>query len=346
LCPNKTGFKAIDMLVRFLFEMYTLIFLGRKHSGIQVRDKIITGTLALWIAKLYKKPFFYWMSYPFPEEDLQNCKYNKASFGLLRLLFLTVRGNLTRYLLRKVLLPCASHVFVQSENMLSGLVSQGVPRHLMTAVPMCVDLDEYQNIDETVSIDDRLLGRRVVGYLGGLDRIRGLDFLLTSFALLHKKMPLSILLLIGDSHNNSDTDWLKQKAKELEIENDVIFTGWLPRQSAQVMLQSAEIGVNTIPNNTVFNWSSPTKVVEYAVLGIPSVVTDNPSQSQFIEESGAGICVEYDEVKFANALQEIFSKTELVKEMSANGKNFVAKSRNYKTISEEISSVYCSYALT
>ena len=60
--------------------------------------------------------------------------------------------------------------------------------------------------------------------------------------------------------------------------NHVLLTGWLPQPAALGYAVRAEVGLSPIPRGTLFDVSSPTKLVEYLALGIPGVANDIPDQ--------------------------------------------------------------------
>ena len=77
-----------------------------------------------------------WLSYPFAE-----CRIVDGREGIAPLLASIAGGRVASWLLYRVILPYADHVFVQSEQMKRDVAAHGIPAARMTAVPMAVSED-------------------------------------------------------------------------------------------------------------------------------------------------------------------------------------------------------------
>jgi glycosyltransferase involved in cell wall biosynthesis len=133
---------------------------------------------------------------------------------------------------------------------------------------------------------------------------------------------------------------LKQEAKKLKIDHAVIFTGHLPRAKALELVTASDIGISPISPNPIHNQSSPTKIIEYMLLGKPVVANDIPDQMKIIRESKSGYCVKWDENAFAESIIAIFQDPEAAKKMGQRGIEYVLKNRNYKNIADNVDSQY------
>ena len=75
-------------------------------------------------------------------------------------------------------------------------------------------------------------------------------------------------------------------------------------------------------------------------LGAPVVANDHPEQSKLINESGAGICVSWNEKEFAEAIIQILTDDELSMSMSKKGEKYAIESRDYKVIADILDNKY------
>ena len=107
------------------------------YDIIEVKDKFLSGLFAIVAARLFRKRFVYWLSYPFPEAYLYGARDGTARYPTLWL----IRGATFSFLLYRVLLRAADHVFVQSDQMQRDVAGRGVPLAKLTPVPMGVKLD-------------------------------------------------------------------------------------------------------------------------------------------------------------------------------------------------------------
>ena len=329
-----------NQILKLLHDIKALILAGKGYSAIQVRNKIITGFIGLLVAKWFKIPFFYWMSYPFPDDDLIRVRDQGLDLGLMRLVFTWIRGHFTKWLLYRVVLPHSYHAFVQSDQMKEDLMKLGIPIAKITAVPMGVDMDLIEDISNLYLKDARLKGRRIIIYIGALDRTRCIDFLFEVLIHVRRKEPKTILLLVGDSNEKADWDWLKKRAKELGITDSVIKTGWVRRELAWQYAKKADVGVCALPSRFIFNSMSPTKAVELLALGVPVVVSEHPDQGKLVIESKGGLCTAYDVQEFSLAILKILQYPQTARKMGLNGQEYIRKKRSYEFLSKKLAKRY------
>lgn len=263
------------------------------------------------------------------------------SGGLIKFLFPWVRGWVGRFVLYRVVLRRADHIFVQSERMKQAMAERGNTAEKMTPVPMGVDL-EVIRLEEITPVDDsRLAGRRVLAYLGTLDRPRRIDILFEMLALVRRRVPEALLVLIGDTHEDSHRRWLRRQAEKAGVSEHVIWTGWLPMHEGWRYVRAAEIGLSPIPRGPLLDVGSPTKVLEYLVLGVPVVCNDNPDQQAIIEATNCGKCVPYTGSDFAHAVLTMLDLPNGGRgRMAEQGASYVRQQRDYRTIAAAVAGSY------
>ena len=94
--------------------------------------------------------------------------------------------------------------------------------------PNAIDLDRFQfRLEQRVAVREKygLDGCFTVGYVGRLVPIKNIPFLLEVFARVKALTPKAKLLLCGDG---PEEQALRQKAEELGIAEDTVFTGNIP----------------------------------------------------------------------------------------------------------------------
>ena len=75
-------------------------------------------------------------------------------------------------------------------------------------------------------------------------------------------------------------------------------------------------------------------------IGKAVVANDHPEQRLIIEESGAGICVPYQEKAFADAIVELLHHPARAEEMGKRGRSYVFKHRSYGKIADIVENQY------
>lgn len=304
------------------------------YDFIQVKDKILPALAAIVAAKLSGAKFIYWLSYPFPEESLLQARDGTARYPFFYLL----RGALFQFLLYRAIMPCATHVFVQSEQMKRDVAEMGIPADKMTAVPMGVTLEKIPFGTDAETVINSA-GKKVL-YLGTLSRVRKMDFIVRVFAQVIKKLPSVKLYLVGGGDDPVDEEILRKEADRLGISGAVVFTGFLPMSEAWQYVKQADVCVSPFYPTPALNSTSPTKLIEYMAMGKPVVANDHPEQRLVIAESGGGYCVPYEEGAFAEAIITLLNDPEEAHKKGLKGRRYVEECRTYQTIAGLVEDKY------
>ena len=307
---------------------------------IQVRDKIASGLLGRIAAAVLRVPCVYWMSFPIVEGfEVRRDEIGRRGKGLLWFGH-ALRAWASRFVIYRLVLPGARHIFVQSEAMADWMANQGFERARMTAVPMGVDAGLFDRDSVEPVIDPRLDGRRVILYLGRIAQARRSDFLLDVAERLKDAFPDLLLVMAGDAASHDEMAWMRTEIARRGIERHVLLTGWLPQRTALGYAVRAEVGLSPIPRSTLFDVSSPTKLVEYLALGIPSVANDIPDQQLVIDESRAGLCAPMEAAPFAAAVERLLQDKALAAELAKRGPAYVRSHRTYAILGRIVAETY------
>ena len=303
-----------------------------RYDAVEVKDKFLAGAIAAIACRMFRTRFIYWLSYPIPEHYLMRAKDGTAPYPLLY----EVRGRVFKWLLYGWLLPAAEHVFVQSEQMREDVAAEGIPTEKITAVPMGISAEICAVA--TSSATRRVLppGVPCVLYLGTLDKVRRLDFLIRVIARVRTSVPGVRLYLVGQGVHPEDEPFLKQEVSRLGLESSVVFVGQLPQKDAMQYVIEADVCTSPFYPTWVLRSASPTKLIEYMALGKAVVANDHPEQRRVIEESGAGLCVPYDEERFAEAIVTLLEDPQTARSMGARGRRYALEKRSYGVIADVV----------
>lgn len=303
--------------------------LRRGYDVVQVRDKFVVGVLGLLACRLRGRLFTYWMSYPFADCRIVDGREGNSRFPLASI----VGGHCAKFLLYKVILPHADHVFVQSEQMKKDVAEEGVPNSKMTPVPMAVS-------ESLLDVASAGVDEKTVLYLGTLVRVRRLDTLLDAMKIVLAQHPSARLFFVGDGDSPEDRAFLERRAKELGIDESVVFTGMLPMAEAHAYVSRSAVCLSPFYPIPILLSTSPTKISEYMALGRPVVANAHPEQSRIIEQSGAGYCVEWSAEEFARAIVKLLDDPFAAEEMGERGRAYVRANRTYGVVAPRVASVY------
>jgi len=336
--------KIINQLLCLIHDLRIWsICRGGSYNLIQVRDKFFASVIAILAARISRVPFLYWMSFPFPEADLNRAADKNRDLSIFFRLYYKLRGHLTSLLLYRLILTSSDHIFVQSDQMKESLIKKGVDRYKITPVPMGVSFYRLNETEIKPSEDFRLRGLKSVVYIGSLSRARRMEFLIRAFRLVDERVPKVVLVLVGDAKKH-DMLFLKSEIERSELSDNIVLTGFLPPEETWAYIQTASVCVSPIPPNPIFSVGSPTKILEYMAWGKAVVASDHPDQTRVIVESSGGIVVPYEVNAFADGIIAFLGDDpKLAEAMGKRAKEYVFNNRSYEKLSKMLLKKYCTF---
>jgi glycosyltransferase involved in cell wall biosynthesis len=124
-----------------------------------------------------------------------------------------------------------------------------------------------------------------LGFAGSLKPWHGIDVLLDAFGQIHRVMPQSRLLVVGDGPARSIAE---TSARGFGLSNAVIFTGAVSPEEVPGLLTSMDVAAAPYPDNPGF-YFSPLKIFEYMAAGLPTVASRIGQVAEIIEHEVTGI---------------------------------------------------------
>lgn len=315
-----------------------MLWLARRgYQAVIVRDKSVGALIGLLAARVAGIPFMYWMSFPMVEAWAVFARDRGLSVGLWRWLSAKLRSTLLHWLLYRVVLPRADHVFAQSDVMVAELCRKGLPAARMSAVPMGVDTETMPGISDRRA-EVRAAVNPVFAYLGTLNRPRNPEIMLEALALLRARGVPARLLLVGDAEEEADRRWLRDCIARLGIAAHVELTGWLRGDEGWRRCAEALAGLSPFPRTELLESASPTKLVEYFHLGLPVIANDQPDQALLLRAAG-GECAALTAQGFADAMQDVLARPEHHEAIARAGQALVRSRRSYAALAEQVAAV-------
>jgi glycosyltransferase involved in cell wall biosynthesis len=324
--------RARKNLMRIAHELCAVPLLRRgEYDFVLFKDLFFSAFLGFLAARSTGTKFFFWLSYPFPEASLFEAAQGVARYPLVYFL----RGHIIGFLLYRLILPHADHVFVQSEKMLKDLAANGVPEERMTPVPMGVEVGEIPFFGYESRLD-AAQGEKTLVYLGTLLKVRRIDFLIRVLSKVLDKAPKAKLVFVGAGEDPSDEELILKEARRLGIEDAVTITGFLPQHRAWEYISKADVCLSPFYPSPILDSTSPTKLIEYMGMGKAVVANDHPEQKQVLAQSGGGLCVPYDEDAFSEAILYLLDRPQVAAEMGRRGRAYVESHRDYEIIADKL----------
>ena len=170
-----------------------------------------------------------------------------------------------RYLKKCDLVACVS------EAVKAKLIQMGVAADKVQISPMAVDQNLFDlPRDQELVRELKLENNLVVGWIGSFRVFHGLDVVVKAFAEITEKFEKAVLLFVGDGGEFEKT---KALAKELKLEDKVIFTGQKPNWLMPKYVSLFDIALVSASTDQDFHYS-PLKLREYMGAGVATIAPD------------------------------------------------------------------------
>jgi glycosyltransferase involved in cell wall biosynthesis len=176
----------------------------------------------------------------------------------------------------------ATGIVVVSGFLQDQVMNTGVSEARICVSANAVDADQFSRENanaEAVRKRYNLVGKTVVGFAGSFTKWHRVDLLIRAFAALAGDMSDLRLLLVGDGTLKEESE---QLARDLGIEDRVIFTGKAPHADMPDYMGAMDMGV--MPESNPFG--SPMKVFEYMSMECPPVA---PRYGPLVEAFDDGV---------------------------------------------------------
>ena len=170
-------------------------------------------------------------------------------------------------------------------------------------------------------------------YLGRIDALKGINYIIEAFANLPDKYSEYKLIIAG-----KPTDYKNELDKIIEkynLENRVIFTGFVDEDDKISIYRDAELFVNPVK----YMGGVSITVFESLLSNTPVIVTKE--SGEIIEKIEAGSIVEYGDVEsLKNEMIKSLSDEALTKKQISNAQKYIKENLDWKNVSKSILNIY------
>lgn len=162
------------------------------------------------------------------------------------------------------------------------------PRHSVVCPPI-ISSSQW-------TLGSRVRSRKQIVFLGSFFRFSGLQEFVNQFATSSNEDVRLVLAGAGEEFNN-----IKQVVKELDLSHRVEMPGWVDFSDIGSLLQDSSVAVNPMLKLPVTEYALPNKVLQYLLMGLPTVSTrllglesffgNDPACSLYFEETPADVAL-------------------------------------------------------
>jgi glycosyltransferase involved in cell wall biosynthesis len=307
------------------------IYAGSWHGW--MRDFVFglrVGAMLLWERRQYQVAYFlmqgFHLATGLPAARLAGkaIVMKVGGSGVIPMMAGSAAGRLELRWLRQ----WAARIMILNEGMREEALREGFPAAQLCWMPNPVDTEKFAPCDPAARLERR--GRfgipataPIAVYCGRLAPEKALPSLMDAFALVVKKIPEAVLVLVGDGPLRAP---LTEQAARLQIPaKNLRFAGRVAPEDVPAWLQAADVFTLVSPSE-----GFPCALAEAMSAGLASVVSDIPGNRQLIESGVHGLLAPVgDSAAIAAAVARIFEDAPLRARMAEASRNRVLE--NYST---------------
>ncbi|MGY5146767.1 MAG: glycosyltransferase [Candidatus Nitrosopumilus sp. bin_7KS] len=245
-----------------------------------------------------------------------------------------IRENYLRKKVRKIeqdVYPKFDKVIANTPSMEQWAKDMGATDVIL--IPQGVD----SNIMKPMDKDQQLLTKlglsetdKIVLSLGSVESFSGVDSLIDKIPTILNEIPEFKLLVVGGGSHLTN---LQDQVKKLNLQNKVIFTGYVPYFDVPKYCSIASLCVNTFRVNDMTIKLSPVKIFD--MLSCAKVVISTPLKGSLYDFPNESNTVQYENLTdFHTKIIDLF-KNDSIAEIEKNGRDYVQKNFTWNKVTEK-----------
>jgi glycosyltransferase involved in cell wall biosynthesis len=233
----------------------------------------------------------------------------------------------------------ADHVITVTELWRQALIERGQPAGKITVVMNVADNRIFYREAATDAFDDDGCFRLI--YHGTIAQRHGLDLLLNAINVVRQTAPDVHLILHGDGEYRRS---LESLADKLGLQDQVQFSpDFVPTAELPKLLKRAHLAIVPYRNGVFTGGILPTKLMEYAALGIPAIASRTPAASAYFEDTMVEFFTPGDVEDLTRCILRLYRDRARLADLAQNADkfnqryNWAGQSANYVALVERLS---------
>jgi glycosyltransferase involved in cell wall biosynthesis len=322
LVPFNMGLTWLEEKILFRHFQKRIIEIAVKEKSqiIHAHTPYRVGIPAIRAARKLKLPFVYEMRGMWEETAVANGRWKSWGPSYKRFRFHETR------VLRK-----ADAVICISETLRKEAISRGVNPKKISLVPNAVKLNESDHVSELLPVAQSKLEKSiVVGYIGSLRDIEGVDATAEAVALLISK-GVNVKLFVLSSQAGQEE--LKTHCESLGMGDNTVILGPVPHDEVAPFYDLIDIFVVSRPDTRVTRLVTPLKPFEAMQRGRALVMTDLPALSEIVEHGVTGLLYPPGDIEaLSKSIFSLIENENLRQKLGQNAKSWVEENRTWENV--------------
>lgn len=221
----------------------------------------------------------------------------------------------------------ADRVIVVSGPHRAAIAEHGVPADKLTVVMNSPDERIFKRPDEQRA---RAPGCVLIEH-GTLVERYGFDVAIRAMGILRSRLPQARLVIIGDGEHGPA---LRTLAADLGLLDRVEFLGRRPLDEIPGHLARAHIGVVSNEIDAFTDLVVPTKLLEFAAIGLPAVAARTRAVEAYFDESSVQFFAPGDPADLARAVLELASNDARARSLAASAQRTFLASHSWTNMKQ------------
>ncbi len=257
-----------------------------------------------------------------------------------------IRKNSRKYLRRRkqenLLMKRADLVITLGEAMKKDIIRRGIDEKKIFLVSNAVNtkllspMKPNLTLKKTLGLEEKL----IIGYVGSIRKIEGLEILFRAAKLLEQKIKNLYVVIVG-KYTTKYFRELKFLAKELGIENNISFIGEIPNDEIHNYYSIFDIVIIPRINSRVTRLVTPLKPLEAMAMGKLLITSDLPALKEMVKPYVSGDLFETENpVNLSDKIYKYISDSELRENLGKSARDFVIKNYDWDIIIKHYHIIY------
>ena len=317
--PGSLGEKLYQYLVFFITAGYRLnkLHFQKHYDSIQVHNLPDFLVFSAIVPKLLGVPIILDLHDLMPE--FYASRFRSSRSLMARLVRLQERMS-CRF---------ADHVITVSEHWRQSLIQRGVPAEKCSVVMNVADDSIFQySVSVLLPSQDQKIFRLI--YHGAIVERYGLDLILQAIDQIKHEIPGIHLTLIG---YGEFLPQLKSMVKNLDIEQNVTFVDSILAEELPKVIKSCHVGVVPYRNDIFTDGLLPTKLLEYAALGMPAIASRTTTIESYFGDANVEFFEPQNVEDLARCIRLLYREPDRLTALALGSQKF-NKRYNWKKTSE------------
>ena len=244
-----------------------------------------------------------------------------------------MKGNFILYYFSKEEKWCyksADKIVVVTNSFKRDIIAKGIPANKIHIIKNGANTELFKPREKSQELLERhhLKGKKVLGYIGTLGMAHKIDFLIDSI----KGSSEYVLMILG---NGAERENLEKKIQEERISNVVLLDS-VPKHEVPDYIALQDAALINLRKSDLFKTVIPSKIFETSAMRIPILLGVDGEAREMIEEFGAGIYYEPENMDdFKTKLDYLFSSKEVYQSCQKGGEQ-LAKAYDRKRLAAEM----------